>query len=161
MKTLVLVRHGKSSWDYKVHDKDRPLQEKGINDAHKVAAAFKKQDIHIDAVFSSPANRALHTCMIFLRELNFPFSNFQVTNELYNFSGESVLRFIKNLNNTFETIMIFGHNYALTNIANTLGSTSIDNVPTSGLVQLSFDVAQWESIVDGITEKTIFPKQLR
>ena len=29
MKTLILVRHGKSSWDYAVNDKDRPLQRAG------------------------------------------------------------------------------------------------------------------------------------
>ena len=68
MKKLTLIRHGKSSWNYDVSDRDRPLLERGINDAYLVASALKEPVV--DAVFSSPANRALHTCNIFLRVLN-------------------------------------------------------------------------------------------
>ena len=97
MKQLILVRHGKSSWDYSVNDKDRPLLQRGINDGHLVAGLFKEKDIMPDAVFSSPAIRAMHTCLIFLRELHFPYGQFEITNELYDFSGEYVLQFIKKL----------------------------------------------------------------
>ncbi len=161
MKKLILVRHGKSSWDYRVHDKDRPLKERGINDAHLVASEFKSHGVTIDAVFSSPGIRALHTCMIFLRELNFPFQKLQVTNALYDFSGHDIQEFIKKMDNSLSTVMIFGHNYAFTNIANSLGNKHIDNVPTSGLVQLQFDSDDWISIANGTTIQTIFPKQLR
>ena len=69
MKTLILVRHGKSSWEYSVDDKDRPLKERGVNDGHLISEEFKSQNAStIDAAFSSPANRALHTGMIFLTE---------------------------------------------------------------------------------------------
>ncbi len=161
MKTLILVRHGKSSWDYSVDDKDRPLQERGINDGHLVSKKFTSQEGAIDAVFSSPANRALHTCMIFLRQLNFPFIKFQVTNELYDFSGESVLNFVKKLDDRFNTVLIFGHNDAFTNVANSLGNSYIDSVSTTGLVQLDFEVKNWASVTKGITTRTIFPKDLK
>ncbi|MCJ7466956.1 MAG: histidine phosphatase family protein [Maribacter sp.] len=160
MKTLVLVRHGKSSWEYGVGDRDRPLLEKGINDALLVSSSLKSMNLKIDAVFSSPANRALHTCMIFLRQLNFNFDKFQVTNELYDFSGDDVLHTIKNLDNKLGTVMIFGHNPAFTHIANSLGNTYIDNVPTTGLVQLQFEAEYWASIKKGITVKQVFPKNL-
>ncbi|MGB5818314.1 MAG: histidine phosphatase family protein [Saonia sp.] len=161
MKTVILVRHGKSSWDYQVHDKDRPLKERGVMDGHLVASEFKSRNVEIDAVFSSPANRALHTCMIFLRVLNFPFSAFQITDALYDFSGESIFQFLRNLDNGLNTVLIFGHNYAFTNVANSYGNISIDNVPTSGLVYLSFNVDDWSSLRKGITKLTLFPKQLR
>ncbi|MGB6152354.1 MAG: phosphoglycerate mutase family protein [Pricia sp.] len=161
MKTLILVRHGKSSWEYAVDDKDRPLKERGVNDGHMVSSKLKSEAITIDAVFSSPANRALHTCMIFLRQLNFPFVKFKVTNELYDFSGERILKFVNNLDDTFDTVMIFGHNEAFTNVANSLGNSYIDNVPTTGLVQLSFEVDHWASVTKGTTTQTIFPKDLK
>ncbi|MBC7000068.1 histidine phosphatase family protein [Cytophaga sp. FL35] len=161
MKNLILVRHGKSSWDYAVNDKDRPLQERGINDAFLVAAKLDAIKINIDAVFSSPANRALHTCMIFLRSLQFPFSGFQVVEELYDFSGESDLQFVKGLSDNLKTVMIFGHNHAFTDLANSLGNSYIENVPTSGLVHISFDTSQWKSISKGTTIQTIFPKDYR
>ncbi len=161
MKTLILVRHGKSSWEYSVDDKDRPLQERGINDGHLVSKKFKSQEVAIDAVFSSPANRALHTCMIFLRQLNFPFIKFKVTNDLYDFSGESVLKFVKKLDDRFDTVMIFGHNEAFTNVANSLGNSYIDSVSTTGLVQIDFQVNDWASVTNGTTKQTIFPKDLK
>jgi phosphohistidine phosphatase len=161
MKILILVRHGKSSWEYSVDDKDRPLKERGINDGHLVAQKFKSQNIEIDAVFSSPANRALHTCMIFLRQLNFPFVKFEVTNELYDFSGERDLKFIKKLDDRFNTVMIFGHNEAFTNVANQLGNSYIDKIPTTGLVRMNFETDTWASVDKGTTEQTLFPKELK
>lgn len=161
MKTVILVRHAKSSWEYNVSDKDRPLMERGIKDANRVAKEFQASSMRIDAAYSSPANRALHTAMIFLRTLNFPFVNFELTNELYDFSGEDVYQFIKSLNNKQDTVVIFGHNEAFTHIANSLGDRYIDNVPTSGLVQLKFDSKEWSAITKGTTVRTLFPKQLK
>tara|TARA_A100000171_G_scaffold19861_1_gene18255 strand:- start:577 stop:1059 length:483 start_codon:yes stop_codon:yes gene_type:complete len=160
MKTAILVRHGKSSWEYNVSDRDRPLMERGIKDVNKVAKEFSSNSIQIDAAYSSPANRALHTAMIFLRTINFPFTKFELSNELYDFSGEDVYRFLKGLNNDQDTVIIFGHNEAFTHIANSLGNMYIDNVPTSGLVQLKFDTNDWSAVTKGITVQTLFPKQL-
>ena len=161
MKTLILVRHGKSSWEYSVGDKDRPLLQRGVFDGISVADAFNEHTVEIDAIFSSPANRALHTAMIFCRQLYYPLEKFKTTEWLYDFSGDEVLQFIKDLDNSLNTVMIFGHNHAFTYIANSLGNSYIENVPTSGLVQLKFATENWKAIDKGITERTLFPKQLR
>ncbi|MCX2680896.1 histidine phosphatase family protein [Galbibacter sp. EGI 63066] len=161
MKTLTLVRHGKSSWDYDVSDKDRPLKQRGINDAILVSNAIKKDFAQPDAVFSSPANRALHTCAIFMQELGFDLSKLTVTDALYDFGGSSVIDFIKHLDESYKNIMIFGHNHAFTSISNIFGNKSIDNLSTSGLVSIRFDANRWADIDKGITELIIFPKQLK
>ena len=161
MKKLILVRHGKSSWEYSVSDRDRPLKERGINDGLLVSAKFSKKNVELDAAFSSPANRALHTCTIFMRQLGFSFEKLQLTNELYDFSGDSVLQFVRNLDNDLASVIIFGHNHAFTHIANSLGNTYIDNVPTTGLVEIDFEVNDWSKISKGITKQTIFPKHLK
>ena len=161
MKTLILVRHGKSSWEYQVSDKDRPLKERGINDAHRVGAHFKTKASGLEAAFSSPACRALHTAMIVLREFDFPLDMFEVTEELYDFSGGSVVDFVRQLDNDLQKVIIFGHNYAFTNIANQMGDTPIDNLPTAGLVQITFPEEHWSSVSQGKTEHILFPKQLR
>lgn len=161
MKTVIFIRHGKSSWDYEVADKDRPLKERGINDAHLIGAKLNSMDLKVDYAFSSPANRALHTAMIVLRNLDFNFKNFKVTNELYDFSGESVLRFLKSLDKKLDAVVIFGHNYAFTTLANTLGDSYIENVPTAGMVQIKFKAKEWSSLSDGTSEHIIFPKHLR
>ena len=155
------MRHGKSSWDYEVSDKDRPLKERGIGDAHLVAKTFSADAPNIDFAFASPANRALHTSMIFLRDIGFDLANFKVDKHLYDFSGDSVDGFIKRLDNQWETVAIFGHNYAFTSLANTWGDEYIDNVPTAGLVHITFQVDDWSKISKGTTKKTIFPKDVK
>jgi len=162
MKNLMLFRHGKSSWDYDVKDQDRPLKIRGIRDGHLVASTFLKRSQELpDRVYSSIANRALHTCMIFCRTLEYPMEKVELTRSLYDFSGESVLHFVKSLENTINSVAIFGHNYAFTNIANQLGSMRIDNIPTSGLVQIKFPVDSWSDLEMGTTELILFPKELR
>ncbi|NND16324.1 MAG: histidine phosphatase family protein [Eudoraea sp.] len=160
-KQLILIRHGKSSWEYEVSDKDRPLKQRGIRDGHLVAAAFKEKMPVIDAVYSSPANRALHTCMIIMRDLAIPFEKLTVTDGLYDFSGEGVMDFVNQLDPELNCVLIFGHNFAFTNVANQWGSVRIDNVPTSGLVQLQSDVDEWKEIRGAKTVNTIFPKYIR
>jgi len=161
MKTITLIRHGKSSWEYQVSDKDRPLKEKGIKEAHWVAQKALELNFQIDFAYSSPANRALHSCMIVLRNLGLDLNRFQVKEELYDFSGNSVEHFVKSLDNDISSVLIFGHNHAFTLLANTWGDQYIDNVPTSGLVQITFDVVEWSKISKGSTEQMIFPKHLK
>ncbi len=161
MKQLILVRHGKSSWDYHVSDKDRPLLERGINDVILVSQKYAKKPIKIDFAYSSTANRAMHTCTIFLRQLDFPMVKLQLTHNLYDFSGDSVLPFIQGFDDSLESVIIFGHNHAFTHLANSLGNTYIENVPTSGLVHLQFNTDHWSKIGKGNTVQTIFPKHLK
>ena len=161
MKTVIFVRHGKSSWEYDVSDKDRPLKERGVNDAIMVSKEFKKKVDNVDFVYSSPANRALHTSMIFTRILGYDLSKFRVSEALYDFSGNSVLRFLREMDNSLNRVMIFGHNYAFTSLVNTLGDNYIENVPTSGLVQVQFKITDWNSIEKGETNLKIFPKDLK
>ena len=156
-----MMRHGKSSWDYEVSDKDRPLMEKGIDDAYRVAKEYREKNHEIDFAFSSPANRALHTCMIFLRNQQFGLDKLRVTEALYDFSGSSVERFVGQLDNAWDTVAIFGHNYAFTSLANAWGDQYIENVPTAGLVHLRFNVEDWSKISKGVTEQTIFPKYIK
>ena len=161
MKKLILVRHAKSSWEYDVKDADRPLGERGIADAHLIADALQNNLTDIQAIYSSPANRALHTCMILMRELNMPMNSLEIFPELYDFSGEYVRKFVQSIDDSLEQVMLFGHNHAMTHIANKWGSKYLENVPTCGVVFLTFPVESWKDIAYGKTEKTIFPKHLR
>lgn len=161
MKTLTLVRHAKSSWDFDVDDKDRPLKLRGIQDAHLVSSHVKDKLLAPEVVFSSIANRALHTCAIFTRNLNLSYEKVNIVDDMYDFSGSLLIETIKSCDDEITNLMVFGHNYAITSFVNIYGSTYIDNVPTSGVVVIKFDVSSWEEIDSGDTVLTVFPKDLK
>ena len=161
MKTLVLVRHAKSSWKHNVGDKERPLKKRGKSDAKLVSIAFRNRELALNMVYSSPANRALSTCKIFLNNLDIDQGQLVIDDDLYDFGGENVINFIKKINENYQNVMIFGHNHAFTSICNIFGNTFIDNLPTSGLVVIDFDTNSWSNINKGSTRFTIFPRDLK
>jgi phosphohistidine phosphatase len=161
MKRIVLVRHAKSSWDYGVSDRERPLKPRGRQDAELVANQFVNRSKVPDYIFSSPAKRAMETCKIFTSLLNYPFENINIEEKLYDFGGVGVIGFVKNLSDNVNEIMIFGHNAAFTNIVNDFGSSYIDNLPTSGLVEIEFDIQNWMELETGTSRQIIIPKELR
>jgi len=161
MKTIILIRHAKSSWEFDVKDEERPLKKRGFKDSHLVSSAFKKKNINPDFIFSSTANRALSTCRIFMKNLEINERLLSVENELYDFGGEQVVRFLKKLDEDYKNVMIFGHNHAFTSICNIFGNIFIDNLPTSGLVVIDFDTNSWATIEKGNTRLTIFPRDLK
>ncbi len=161
MKTLILMRHGKSSWEHPLSDRERPLVRRGLEDAEKVATSFAEQPHAIDAVYSSPAERASMTCAVFTSVINFPLEKVVYEERLYDFSGNSVAEVVQNLDDSLDTVMLFGHNYALTNLANSWGDRSIENVPTAGLVVISLLSDSWKGISrGGQTKLFIQPKHI-
>lgn len=161
MKTLVFIRHGKSSWKYPVKDIDRPLKSRGISDAKLVVNEFIKSNFVPDLVVSSPAKRAIDICNIFIKKMNISDEILKINPTIYDFGGSQTADFIKSLNKSYENVMLFGHNYAFTSLVNQFGNIYIDNLPTSGLVMINFDVDSWDIIGEGTTELIIFPKDLR
>jgi len=161
MKSIVFIRHAKSSWEQDLTDLKRPLSSRGITDANLVSNAFGYFDFYPDIIFSSPANRALSTCKIFMENLHYPDSLLRIEEQIYDFGGNRVFRFIKSLDTTQNKVMIFGHNHAFTELTNSLGNQSLDNLPTSGVVKINFDISSWQDIQKGKTELILKPKDLR
>ncbi len=161
MKTVFIVRHAKSSWEYPVDDKDRPLKLRGIQDAHLVASHIADKIEMPEVVYSSVANRALHTCAIFCRTLNYPLEKITIKDGMYDFGGSSLLETIKSCDDSIDRLLVFGHNHAITAIVNTYGDKFFDNVPTSGFVMIQFDTTSWNKLEDGKTVLKVFPKDLK
>jgi phosphohistidine phosphatase len=158
MKKIILMRHGKSSWEYDVSDIERPLKPRGIKDSKLVAEAFELKKLENLSIYSSPANRAYSTCKIFANIINYPLNEVEIIEDLYDFGGSSVINFVKSLSDSKKNVMIFGHNHAFTSISNIFGDKFIDNLPTAGLVVLNFDISSWKDLKKGKTELMLFPR---
>ncbi|HWS60105.1 MAG TPA: histidine phosphatase family protein [Flavobacterium sp.] len=161
MKNLLLIRHAKSSWEEPLQDFDRPLIQRGIDDAHLVANSSLKIIPFPPILFSSSARRARETAIIFSNTILYPLEKIFFRDDLYTFDENKLEKCIKSLSNDFENVILFGHNDGITNFVNKFGDIFIDNVPTSGLVWLQFETDLWEKINNGKIKKIIFPRNLK
>lgn len=161
MKRLSLVRHGKSSWKHDLPDDKRPLKKRAYRDGDIVSRTYK-EFYTPDAMFwSSPAVRALETAKMFKEQLEVPDENFKIKESLYTFDEDDLLKIIKSCDDGIEKLVVFGHNPAMTGLVNRLGDKGLDNLPTTGLCVIDFEVDSWKDIKKGKTLLTLIPKELR
>ena len=150
MKKLILFRHAKSSWSLDVSDRDRPLTEKGIRKTKKISIASKNILFKTEAFYSSPANRAIHTASIIINKLNLSFSNLYIEENLYTFESSKLIKFIRDIPNSFSNVICVGHNPAFTNVTNLLTDSNIEHLPTSSWAEITFSQNSWTDISKGV-----------
>ena len=146
MKTLFLVRHAKSSRDEPaLSDKDRPLNDRGKRDAPKMGERLAKRDVTPDLILSSPAKRALKTAQIIAKKLDYKLADIVVNERLYATGADDLLDVIRKLGAKPKSVMLFGHNPELTELAHRL-SSKIAHLPTCAVAEFTFDAKSWAAI---------------
>lgn len=162
MKTLYIVRHAKSSWEYEgINDIDRPLKKRGIKDAYLISNVIQKKVSCPDVFISSCANRALHTAVIFSYAFNFPLAHLKISKSLYNFSDGYLIKTVKALDDGYDSAIIFSHDHGISTFVNKFGSIKLDDVSTCGVVGIKFNITHWKDIKNGETFLTEFPKNYK
>ena len=149
MKELVILRHAKSNRTYMVNDINRPLSQSGIERIKKTS--YQKRDFFIDAevIISSPAIRALHTAVIVIRELGISMEKLIIDEQLYTFSGFSIIDYVYALDERWSKVVLVGHNPAFTEVINHFSDVSINQLKTSGFAKISFNEDQWSNLFKG------------
>jgi phosphohistidine phosphatase len=147
MKKIFLVRHAKSSWEYEeLTDLERPLNKRGRRDAPFMGKLLAQQGVNPEVLISSPANRAVTTARFFCNELGITFDDMIIDPKLYMAGSDQFMNVLRNIENRFESVMLFSHNPGLTDFANFLAGRSIDNIPTCGIVSINSTADSWEDI---------------
>jgi phosphohistidine phosphatase len=147
LKTLIIHRHAKSSWDdFSLSDFERPLNNRGEADAPDMGRRLKLQGIHIDHIISSPARRAIDTAHLVAAELHYPLSKIEQDQRIYHASVRTLLNVINQIDDKRRTAMIFGHNPGLTELIDYLTGSDIGNLPTSGQGIIDFDLDSWSEV---------------
>ena len=162
MKTLLLVRHAKSSWDPAVtNDFDRTLNERGKRDAPEMAAKIKREGINPGLLISSPAKRARKTAKLFAEEFEIPKEQIQLIDNLYEPRLEAFQSAVSAISDTVEVAAVFSHNPVITDFVNSLTSTRVDDMPTCAVFAVQFAGDSWLQFAEA--EKTFlffkYPKE--
>ena len=140
-----MIRHAKSSWDdLGARDFDRDLNSRGLHDAPEMGRRLAVKNIHPDAFLVSTANRARATASLIASELGFPEQEIQFRDELYLASPAEILKQIRQVPDQIQTLVVVAHNPGITELANRMARTYINNIPTSGVVMMQMPVEQWQ-----------------
>jgi len=157
MKTIYIARHAKSSWrDIELLDVDRPLKSRGVTDAMAMAKKLKKKKINLDAVITSPAIRALHTAMIYCRELDFPLNRIEIRNRIYESDVQNILSVLIELDAAYNSVLLVGHDPSLSNFVNMLCAKTIEKLPTSSICALEVEIDSWKELVNAKATELFF-----
>jgi len=156
------MRHAKSSWsDYELSDFERPLNKRGKRDAPLMGEILFKIIPTPELVITSPATRAITTAHIFSEFFGIKKRDIILSENIYDAGVSDLMRIINSTSDNINILMLFGHNPTFTMTSNYLSDKSIDNIPTSGFVQIDFDLDHWNDL-EGNTGKLLrfeYPKK--
>lgn len=146
-RILYIARHAKSSWkDPSLFDHERPLNKRGKKDAPMIGKILQAKGVMPDMIISSPAKRAKKTANILAKEINYPKENIKEEKDIYEASVSDLLGILEQLDDSLQKVMIVGHNPSFTALANYLSPKYFDNIPTTGVVAISFPCSSWKEI---------------
>jgi len=146
MKTLYIIRHAKSSWaNFDQSDFERPLNDRGNENAPEMAKRLLNKHINIDVFISSPALRARQTCEHFCKVFKADKKQIKFVDALYHAHQSTIKNVIAQTDDNFQSIAVFTHNPGITDYVNTLvEKVYIDNMPTCGIFAVQSQTDSWE-----------------
>ncbi len=162
MKTLIVVRHAKSSWaNIGERDFDRNLNDRGKEDAPIMAEKLLHSKIKVDAFVSSPAKRARKTAKAFIEAFGKTKKEIILSDGLYNASSAIFYETVNALNDEYDAVAVFGHNPGITDFVNTLCNTHIDEMPTCSMFAVQIPITSWKNFKEAEKEFLFFkfPKE--
>jgi phosphohistidine phosphatase len=163
MKKLFLVRHAKAEESaLGQKDFDRMLDQKGLTDAPRMGRTIAENAERPQRLIASPAARAYQTAYFFAEQLKFDTSEIQVEEEIYEASARSLLKFVNDLDDQFDCIMLFGHNPSFSYLTEYLTKEYIGDIPTCGVAFIHFELDTWKAVSEntGMLKATWFPKEI-
>lgn len=160
---LILIRHSKSSWaDLGMRDFDRPLKKERTDDAKEMAKHLKKLSLQPDLIICSSALRTKQTVEYFCGPLKYDFNKIVFDMRLYESSAAEYMQVVREVDEKTETLVLVGHNPSITDFVNLFLKNTIYEVPTTGVIWLEFESADWEiypttpcKLMHFLTPKTI------
>ena len=148
MKTLILVRHAKSSWDQAgLSDIERPLNERGKKDAPEMAQRLKERGVEIDAFVSSPARRAKRTARYFAEAYGREKDDLQLVEALYLATAEAFRDTVSSLDDKHACAALFSHNPGITEFASSLSNVHVDDMPTCAVFAVQSEAETWSEFL--------------
>lgn len=145
MKKLLLIRHAKATHETGYIDFERPLQERGLQDAAIMAARLKEKNLIPQVLVASPALRTLSTANVFSQHL--AISQAQTNKDIYEATTLALIKVINALPDEYDFIGLVGHNPGMSDLLYYL-TRQLHDVPTCAIMLIEFDTDSWMEIIE-------------
>lgn len=145
MKTLYIMRHAqKDESNPEQYDYDVELTQKGLEDSQIIAQKLKDKSILPDLIVSSPAMRARQTTEIIAKTLKYR-KNIMYNEVIYQAFVNEIIESITYTFDTVDSLMVIGHNPALTGLAITFTEFK-EEIQMGSVIKIEFDCNSWTTI---------------
>ena len=145
MKTLLLLRHAKSSWDNsELADHDRPLNGRGRHDAPRMGQLMAQHDLTPDLIVTSAARRAATTAELVALAAEYS-GDIRYTDELYLADPETFLDVAGDTPDNVARLLLVGHNPGIEELVSTLAGRE-ERMPTAALACFRLAVESWKDV---------------
>lgn len=149
MKTLLLLRHAKSSWDDpSMEDHERPLNPRGLRSAPLMGRILRRKKLIPELILSSTAVRARVTAELTAKTGGYQ-GQIELTKQLYAASPEECAAVVRAVPDQFQTVMLVGHNPGLEEFLETLTGKRT-HFPTAALARITLPLTHWKDLQPGI-----------
>lgn len=144
MKTLLLARHAKSSWDAP-EDFQRTLSERGQKDVNIMAQYLSECGYLLHQIITSDALRAQATAEVYEAKLK-PSHRLITHHDLYLATADDIVNIARNITASMSTVMLVGHNPGMHEVLNDFVVDKIEDMPSCSVAIIQFDVTGWADI---------------
>lgn len=147
MKTVLLMRHAKSSWaDGSISDHDRPLNERGITAAGKMGELISEVGLIPEVILSSSSKRTKETIKYFLERCPFSGDVFY-TRDLYHGGPEEILESLQQWGDGYSHVMVVGHNPGMEYAVEEFTGER-ERMVTAAIAQIEFEHGSWNELIE-------------
>ncbi|MFK7821425.1 MAG: histidine phosphatase family protein [Planctomycetaceae bacterium] len=144
MKTLLLIRHAKSSWDNPaMDDHERPLNKRGLKTAPRMGQLIADEGLKPDIIVSSTAVRAATTAEVIAEECGYD-RDIQFTDDLYLAPPSAYLDLLSTLPDDYNSAMLVGHNPGISELVSSMCGEHVD-MPTAALAHTQSENQSWKA----------------
>ncbi|MFZ2098479.1 MAG: histidine phosphatase family protein [Anaerolineales bacterium] len=161
MKTLLILRHAKSSWKKtELPDHERPLNKRGKKEAPKVGQYLKENDLVPDLILSSTARRAQDTAQAVAEACGFE-GQVDLHQDLYLSEPTIYLDILRCLPDDAKRVLVVGHNPDVEELLTLLTEVN-EHMATAALAVVDLPISSWEELneaTDGRLQNLWTPSQ--
>lgn len=145
MKTLLIMRHAKSSWkDKDLKDRKRPLSKRGKRNAPQMGELIKEKELVPQMIISSDTIRSHQTEELFAQTSGFS-GEVKYMDKLYMAEADEYLDALKDIPDEMERVMIIGHNPGLESLLPLL-TKRVESLPTAAVAHLVLPIDHWKEL---------------